>query len=360
MNGNRTQTRADVAGPPGETEAKRHPIQVVSLRTGLSKDVLRAWERRYDVVHPARTDTGRRLYSDRDIDHLRLLRKASAAGRSLKQMARLSQADLSRLVEEDEAARELQQSEEAEAAAVPDADGLAEATYDITSDLVSECLTAVEALDQDRLHETLNRAVVTLPPAVLVERMIAPLMQRIGQMWWEQRLNPRHEHLASTAVRATLDQVLGALGRRPGESPHVVCATPNGQRHEIGAMLVAVTAAAAGWQVTYLGADLPVEEIAAAAVGLEARGVAISLVHPEDDPDLPVAIRRLRQLLLPETSLFAGGRAAAAYRKALEGAGAEVFSDLVTLRRRLLELRGRAANGPGGGRAARARGTAAV
>lgn len=342
MDGNGVGGKKEVAGAASESDVKRHPIQVVSLRTGLSKDVLRAWERRYGVVEPARTDTGRRLYSDRDIDHLRLLKKASGAGRSLKRLSKLSRTDLAQLVEEDAVARELQRAEEAEAVIVG-SDG----PHETTSDLVGEALTAVEALDREGLHETLDRAVVTLPPADLVEQMIAPLMQRIGQLWWERRLNPRHEHLASTAVQATLDQVIGALGRRSGHRPHIVCATPDGQRHEIGAMLVAVTAAAADWRVTFLGADLPVDEIAAAAVALGVEGVAISLVHPEDDPDLPAAIRQLRQLLRPEIRLFAGGRAASAYRDALEDAGAEVFSELVTLRRRLVQLRSQAENGSG-------------
>jgi methanogenic corrinoid protein MtbC1 len=311
----------------------------------LSKDVLRAWERRYSVVKPDRTDTGRRLYSDGDIAHLRLLRKASGAGRSVKQMARLSGSDLARLVEEDEAARELRQEDEARSAGP--GDGLAEDSGETTSELIADCLAAVEALDRERLQQTLNRAVVALPPTVLVEQVIAPLMQRIGMMWWDQRLNPRHEHLASTAVRASLDQVIEALGRRGRVRPHLVCATPNGQRHEIGALLGAATAAAAGWRVTFLGSDLPVEEIAAAAVSLRAEGVALSLVHPEDDPELPVAIRRLKGLLLPDTQLFAGGRAAAAYQEALEEVGAEVFGELTSLRTRLVELRGRFENGGG-------------
>lgn len=288
------------------------------------------------------------MYSDRDIDYLRLLRKASGAGRSLKQMAALSQADLGKLVEEDAAARELQQAEEADAAVTSRTDLRVEGGDETASDLIAECLSAVETLDHEGVHETLSRAVVILPPSVLVEQMIAPLMQRIGQMWWEQRLNPRHEHLASTAVQATLDQVIGALGPRADGRPHLVCTTPNGQRHEIGAMLVAVTAAAAGWRVTYLGADLPVQEIAAAAVALEVQAVAVSLVHPEDDPELPVAIRQLRQLLLPDTRLFAGGRAAFAYQDALEDAGAEVFTELAGLRQRLHELRGAIENGSGG------------
>jgi DNA-binding transcriptional MerR regulator/methylmalonyl-CoA mutase cobalamin-binding subunit len=348
MDANGVGEPAGVAEPVGESDSKRHPIQVVSLRTGLSKDVLRAWERRYQVVEPARTDTGRRLYSDRDIDYLRLLRKASGAGRSLKQMAALSMADLAKLVEEDDAARELQQAESADAAVMSRPGLHVEGADETASDLITECLAAVETLDHEAVHETLSRAVVILPPSVLAERMIAPLMQRIGQLWWEQRLNPRHEHLASTAVQATLDQVIGTLVPHGSGRPHLVSATPNGQRHEIGAMLVAVTAAAAGWRVTYLGADLPVQEIAAAAVALEVQAVAMSLVHPEDDPELPVAIRQLRQLLVPDTRLFAGGRAAFAYQDALEDAGAEVFTELAGLRQRLLELRGAIENGSGG------------
>ncbi len=79
----------------------RHPIRVVSERTGLSPDVLRAWERRYGVVAPERSDGGQRLYSDADIDRVALLVKATRAGRALGQTAALPVEELRQLVAED-------------------------------------------------------------------------------------------------------------------------------------------------------------------------------------------------------------------------------------------------------------------
>jgi len=89
---------------PSAGQDKRHPIQVVAKRTGLSADVLRAWEKRYGVLKPARSEGGRRLYSDEDIEYLRLLRRATVAGRNVGQVAGLSRDELEATVREDEAA----------------------------------------------------------------------------------------------------------------------------------------------------------------------------------------------------------------------------------------------------------------
>ncbi|MDH3428172.1 MAG: MerR family transcriptional regulator, partial [Gemmatimonadota bacterium] len=83
---------------PAEPE---HPIQVVSHRTGLSADVLRAWERRYGAVRPDRSASRRRLYSDRDIERLILLRRATKAGRTIGQIATLPDDRLRQLVASD-------------------------------------------------------------------------------------------------------------------------------------------------------------------------------------------------------------------------------------------------------------------
>ncbi len=313
---------------------KRHPIQVVASRTGLTKDVLRAWERRYAVVEPGRTDSGRRLYSDLDVERLQLLRLATSAGRSVKRVSRLTNDELDALVQEDEAASRAQLEEGSRRAATPAED----ATEGSAADLVAEALAATEALDTEGLREALDRAVVVLRPGVLVEEMIAPLLRGIGELWWRKRLDPRHEHLASAVVRATLDRVLASLAGGSGDRPILITGTLSGQRHELGAMLAAVTAAVAGWRVTHLGSELPAEELAAAAAAPGALAVALSLVHPDDDPGVAEAIRRLREALPAEVRIFAGGRAVAAYREALKAAGAESFSDLGTLRARLHEI----------------------
>jgi len=82
-----------------------HPIAVVAERTGLSRDVLRVWERRYSAVEPTRTPGGQRLYSDADVARFRLLAAATKHGRSISMVAGHSTAELERLVAEDEAAR---------------------------------------------------------------------------------------------------------------------------------------------------------------------------------------------------------------------------------------------------------------
>src|SRR5512140_3303769 len=82
----------------------RHPVRVVTRRTGLSVDVLRAWERRHQVVTPSRTPSGRRLYSDRDIERLVLLYRATLAGRSIGQVAPLGEKARAALVKQDASA----------------------------------------------------------------------------------------------------------------------------------------------------------------------------------------------------------------------------------------------------------------
>src|SRR5918992_5648202 len=100
-----------------ELQSGRHPIGVVSERTGLSPDLLRVWERRYRAVEPSRAPDGQRLYSDTDVERLRLLRLATLAGRSIRQVAQLPTDELTRLVREDEAAR--QRSAQWEARSAP-------------------------------------------------------------------------------------------------------------------------------------------------------------------------------------------------------------------------------------------------
>jgi len=88
------------------TGVGRHPIGVVAERTGLSPDLLRVWERRYRAVEPSRATDGQRLYSDADVERLRLLRLATHAGRSIRQVAQIETGALTQLVREDESARQ--------------------------------------------------------------------------------------------------------------------------------------------------------------------------------------------------------------------------------------------------------------
>lgn len=291
----------------------QHPIKLVALRTGLSAHVIRIWEKRYGAVEPERTDTNRRLYSREQIERLTLLRELTQAGQSISHVAKLPTAKLRQLASElvganRRAVRPLTR--------VP-----------ATGSFLEACLDAVKTLDCPALDEALKRAATALGAQGLLQRVVAPLAQTIGDLWREGTLTAAHEHFATAAIRVFLGQAAKPFGGTEN-APVLLVATPAGQIHELGALLVGATAANLGWHVIYLGASLPAAEIAGAARQNRARAVALSLVYPEDDARLEGELARLRELLPPETILLAGGRAMPAYRKALEKIAALQIKDL--------------------------------
>jgi len=118
-----------------------------------------------------------------------------------------------------------------------------------------------------------------------------------------------------------------------------VVTTPSRQHHELGALIAAETATGEGWQVTYLGPELPPEEIAAAALQKGARAVALSLTYPPDDPQLVDDLRKLRRLLGSRTALIVGGQASRTYGSILSEVGAVHIASLGELRQHLQTLR---------------------
>jgi methanogenic corrinoid protein MtbC1 len=306
----------------------RHPLAVVVRRTGLSPDVLRVWERRYGAVRPVRSEGNRRLYSEDDVERLGLLARATASGRRIGEVASLSTARLRALVEDD---RRSERGVASPAAAAPRGTASPRA-------LLEEALAAVRAMDGPALERVMGRAAMSLPRAALLEELIVPLLHRIGDLWSEGSLRVAHEHLASAVVRNGLARLRGAGGGRPS-TPAFISATPAGQLHEFGALAVALEAEAAGFEVAYLGPNLPAEDIAAAAQALDASVVALSVVYPADDPRVGTDIEWLRRLLGTRPVLLVGGAAAPGYGESIGRAGGELIASLRELRTRLLELR---------------------
>jgi DNA-binding transcriptional MerR regulator/methylmalonyl-CoA mutase cobalamin-binding subunit len=313
------------------SSALRHPIGVAARRTGLKPDLIRAWERRYGAVEPGRSDTRRRFYSDADIERLLLLRRVVGTGRGISQVAGLSNEELEALIQQEP---QPVPAYSPPAASSPGGDSL----DDLAEAFLTRCLVAAQHLDVRGLEMQLERASVAFSRTNLIEKLLAPLMHRIGDLWHQGALRPIHEHMASAVVRSFLGGLHGAY-RPEVSAPHLVVTTPARQHHELGALIAAATAAGEGWQVTYLGPELPPEEIAAAALQKGARAVALSITYPPDDPILMDDLRRLRRLLDPDTALLVGGRASAAYSHALSEIGARRIDDLASLRRELQLLR---------------------
>jgi MerR family transcriptional regulator, light-induced transcriptional regulator len=299
-------------------------IKVVARRTGLSAHVIRIWEKRYGAVEPERTGTNRRLYSDEQIERLSLLRDVTQAGHSIGHVAKLPTEKLRQLARESlgtngHAPRPLR--------AVPAAPAF-----------LDECLAAVKALDSRALEEALKRAATDLGTQGLLQRVVAPLAQTMGDLWRDGTITAAHEHFATSVIRVFLGHAAKPFAGTES-APVLVVATPAGQIHELGALLAGAAAANLGWHVIYLGASLPAAEIAGAARQNRARAIALSLVYPEDDPRLEGELTLLRELLPPEVALLTGGRAMPAYLDAIEKIGAVQMKDLSNFSSTLDDLR---------------------
>jgi methanogenic corrinoid protein MtbC1 len=308
-------------------EEHKHGIKAVASQTGLTQFIIRAWEKRYGVVTPLRTETNRRLYSDADILRLTLLRLATEAGHNIGRIAKLSSEELLERI--------------GTGGTIAQLPGIAKEVVPQETSLrfyIASCLAAVKQLEAQALESTLFAASVAFSQPIFLEKLIAPLMQEIGEQWKAGTLRIAHEHLAAAVVRTLLGNICQGFDVS-ASMPSVVVATPRGQLHEIGALIAGTTAASQGWQVTYLGPNLPAEEIIGCAVQNEAKAIGLSIVYPTDDPHLANELRKLRRGIQEHVALFVGGSGASAYDPVIRAIGAVKINDMPTFRAELEALR---------------------
>jgi DNA-binding transcriptional MerR regulator/methylmalonyl-CoA mutase cobalamin-binding subunit len=284
-------------------------IGTVSKRSGVKSDLVRAWERRYQAVEPTRTAGGHRVYTDQDIARLKLLNQATSHGHSISQIAQFSLDELKKLLQQEETYSPIAHT--------------ALLTGDkkfLTEDYIEKCYAAVLAFDARQLESHFENAIVELRSQAFIEDLLTPLLTRIGERWKTGELRPIHEHMTSSVIRS-LTYILRNNNPCADHAPRMIVSTPIGQLHELGALLAAIMAELNGWQVTYLGANLPAEEIAAAVKYTHAKAVTISISFNTDDHIVPKEIRRLRKLIGNDVALIVGGRAASCYEAVLDEVG---------------------------------------
>lgn len=283
--------------------ALTYSIRAVAEETGLSAHTIRAWERRYGVLEPERTGTNRRVYDEADVERLRRLQRAVAAGHSIGMIAGLSDEELGRLAGRSEARAESGDGDHREV-----------------------CRRAAMALDGRALESALSRASSLLGVDGFLADVAIPLLKELGDGWHAGRVSVAQEHLGSTLLRAQLERLRRSMPTGT-DAPRLLVTTPAGQVHELGAHIASLIAARAGWSVLYLGPNLPAADIAAASRKSGARAVALSVVYPEGDPLLIEEFRRLRVELGADMPVLVGGRGAPSYAPVLDEIGAVILAD---------------------------------
>jgi methanogenic corrinoid protein MtbC1 len=236
----------------------------------------------------------------------------------------MSTEDLHGIVREDEAERRVPKPPEP-------------LTSSSATDILERAQGAVDEMDPHALERVLTRGAMNLSVAVMVDEVVSPLLSRIGTSWRTGRFGPAHEHVATVVIRRFLEWLHATVSVGAG-SPVLISATPAGERHELGALLAAVSGGAEGWRTVYLGPDLPADEITTAALRLDATAVAVSCVEGREEETIINEVRDLRRRLPPNIHLFAGGPVAEKNKATLSEEGVDVLASLQGLRRGLQAL----------------------
>jgi MerR family transcriptional regulator, light-induced transcriptional regulator len=242
-------------------------IGQLARRTGVSPELLRAWEQRYGLLQPTRTPGGFRLYSAADEARVQRMQRLVSGGLAAAQAARLVLSD----------------DEPTPPPASPSATTLEEAAGDLTASL--------DRLDEPAANTTLDRLFATYTVETVLQEVVLPYLHRLGDRWESGEVSVAQEHFASNLLRGRL---LGlAQGWGQGRGPAAVLACVPSEHHELGLLVFGVTLRRRGWRITYLGTDSPIGAVADISRSVQPAVVILLSMNPEGFLDHAPDIEKL-------------------------------------------------------------------
>jgi len=227
-------------------------IGELSRRTGTSVDSLRAWERRYGLLSPDRSDGGFRLYSDEDVERVRAM-----------------QAHLHDGLAAAEAARRALETGFREAGG----------SDDLVTQSRRELVDALASFAEGKANSALDRLLGALSVDTLLVEIVLPYLHELGEAWARGNASVAQEHFASNFIRGRLFGL--ARGWGEGAGPHALLACPPGEQHDLGLIAFGLTLRNRGWRITYLGQDTPLSTLEQEARELAPDRVVVAASTPE-------------------------------------------------------------------------------
>jgi MerR family transcriptional regulator, light-induced transcriptional regulator len=242
-------------------------IGQLAKRTGVSPELLRAWEQRYGLLQPTRTAGGFRLYSAADEARVQGMQSLVAIGLAAAQAARLILSG----------AEPAPPTASASAATLEDAAGNLAASLD--------------RLDEQAADAALDRLFAAYTVETVLQDVVLPYLHRLGERWEAGEVSIAQEHFASNLLRGRL---LGlAQGWGQGQGPAAVLACVPGEQHELGLLAFGVALRRRGWRIIYLGTDSPISAVADIAQSLAPAVVVLLSMHPDNFLDHAPEIKQL-------------------------------------------------------------------
>jgi MerR family transcriptional regulator, light-induced transcriptional regulator len=231
-------------------------IGELSRRSGVSPELLRAWERRYGLLRPQRSAGGLRLYSSGDLERVRAMQRHMTEGLAAREAAALAGQVKAPV------------AQWRSAAAVLDAEQTGARLGD-----------ALESFDEPRAQGILDELLSIATVDALLSDVVMPYLHDLGDRWERGELSVAQEHFAANVLRGRLLGLARGWGR--GAGPRALLACPEGERHDLGLIAFGLALRERGWSIDYLGPDTPVESIEEAARRTGPSVVVLSSVRPE-------------------------------------------------------------------------------
>ncbi len=260
-------------------------IGAVSRATGIPANTLRTWERRYGFPKPLRTDGGQRAYDTSVVPHLIEVARALDRGLRPRDVLTASREELQRW-------------------AVPDAPRIVPDEGEL-----APLLAAVKAMDAEALERCFEVLWASRGAVPFLDGIAGPLLVEVGRLWAAGELRVFQEHFASEVLRNFLTRHWRPLADR-ARGPLVLCASPAGERHDLGLHFVATTLALTGRRIAFLGADVPTEDVVAAASESEPEAVALTVSPASPVKETLNALEIIRGALPARVTLLVGGEGA--------------------------------------------------
>jgi len=263
-------------------------ISTVERDTGLGKDTLRVWERRYGFPKPARDQNGDRVYSSAEVARLRLMKRLLDHGFRPGKLCAASEQDLVQLL-----ASALSRAADPEPG----------------EDLVRQAVVLIKANDWAGLRQALNQSMMRLGLQSFVVDIVAPLTHAVGEAWMNGELAVFEEHLYSEQMKSLLRQAIGNLPQEGGR-PRILLTTLPEEQHVLGLLMAEALLVLDGATCVSLGTQTPLFDIQMATRAHEADIVAVSFSAAFPARQVASTVKQLRQLLPTTVALWIGGAGA--------------------------------------------------
>ena len=290
---------------------ENYNIAAVERDTGLSKDVLRMWERRYGFPRPERDGNGERLYPSEQVDRLRLIKRLLDQGHRPGKLLAASPDAFAALAAQAVARRDASAPRPHGSVAANDED-------------IDALLTLIRAHDAAGFVRAMQRTLVRNGLSRFVQDTVAPLTHAVGESWEAGCIEVYEEHLYTELAKRLLRQAIAALPAGAGE-PRVLLTSVPDEQHVLGLLMVESLLALDGAECIALGPQMPLLEIARAAAAHRAQVVALSFSAAFAQRQVPAVLTQLRAQLPADVELWVGGAGAA---RVTSGDGVRVLPTL--------------------------------